>query len=373
MLLRLRVAFRKEFVQFFRSVVLVVLVLYVFAEPVLCGFALTMDLRGLPLLIVDQDQSRASRALAERFRITPYFTARFADGAANPDLELERGTAELVVVIPAGFARALDRRAPASVQLLADGTYSNFAELALARASAVVAADDASVQPQSILRGGNTGLPAIVNRVRMWYMPGLEYTHEEMLAMLAISALMLGVLLPAAAIVREKEAGTLEQLLVTPLRPGELVVAKLMPMGLLMLVGLAIGVLEARLVFGTHLRGNLSLFFVLSGLMLFTSMGLGACVGAVARNLLQTLLLTFAALFTLGFLSGTVVPVANMPLPLQWLSYVSPIRYYLPIATDILFKGQGFEAVATNAVALGVYGVVLMAVGARQLRRTFAS
>jgi ABC-2 type transport system permease protein len=212
----------------------------------------------------------------------------------------------------------------------------------------------------------------ILNRVRMWYMPGLEYTHEQMLAMLGISALLLGVLLPAAAIVREKEAGTLEQLMVTPLRPVELVIAKLVQMGLLMMIGLVIGVAEARLVFGTHMRGTPVLFFGLSVLMLFTSMGLGAYIGAVARNLPQTLLLTFFVLFTLGFLSGTIVPVANMPLILQWLSYLSPIRYYLPIATEILSKGLGFEYVAPNAIALGVYGLVLMTIGASQLRRTFA-
>jgi ABC-2 type transport system permease protein len=370
---RLRAAFRKEFVQFFRSTVLVVLVLYAFAEPVLCGLALTMDVRNLPLLVVDQDRSSASRSLAERFRIAPYFAYTYADGGVDPDQALEKGDAALVLVIPRGLAAALGRGEPASVELLADGTYSNFAALALADATQIVSNYNVSVRTNAAVRGGGSGgLGMIVNRVRMWYMPGLEYTHEQMLAMLGISALLLGVLLPAAAIVREKEAGTLEQLMVTPLRPVELVIAKLVPMGLLMMVGLVIGVAEARLVFGTHMRGNLSLFFGLSVLMLFTSMGLGAYIGAVARNLLQTLLLTFFVLFTLGFLSGTIVPVANMPLILQWLSYLSPIRYYLPIATEILSKGLGFEYVAPNAIALGVYGLVLMTIGARQLRRTFA-
>ena len=373
MVLRLRAAFRKEFVQFFRSTVLVVLVLYAFAEPVLCGLALTMDVRNLPLLVVDQDRSTASRSLAERFRIAPYFAYTYADGAVDPDHALEKGDAALVLVIPRGLAVALDRAQPASVELLADGTYSNFAALALADATQIVNDYNVGLRTTASIRGGESGgFGMILNRVRMWYMPGLEYTHEQMLAMLGISALLLGVLLPAAAIVREKEAGTLEQLMVTPLRPVELVIAKLVPMGLLMMIGLVIGVAEARLVFGTHMRGNPVLFFGLSVLMLFTSMGLGAYIGAVARNLLQTLLLTFFVLFTLGFLSGTIVPVANMPLILQWLSYLSPIRYYLPIATEILSKGLGFEYVAPNAVALGVYGLVLMTIGASQLRRTFA-
>jgi ABC-2 type transport system permease protein len=202
-------------------------------------------------------------------------------------------------------------------------------------------------------------------------MPGLEYTHYQMVSMLGITVLWLGVLLPAAGIVREKEAGTLEQLMVSPLRPWEFVAAKLVPMGALMVLGVAIGLAEARLLFGTPIRGSVLLFFGAS-LLLFAVMGLGAYVGAVARNLQQTLLLTFALLFPMIFLSGTVVPVESMPAWLGWLAYLSPVRFYLPIAQSVLFKGVGLEPLALNAAALAVYGVVAMAVGVGRLRRVLA-
>lgn len=371
MLLRLRVAFRKEFTQFFRARVLVVLVLYMFAEIANCAVALTMDVRNLPLWVVDRDGTSASRALGERFRIAPYFAYQRVEGGVDPSAALESGEAALVLVIPPGFARALDRGEVARVQLLADGTYSNVAQLALAYAGEIVQDYGADVRSDRVERSGRMELlPAVVNRVRLWYMPGLEYSHSQMVSMLAISALILGVLLPAAGIVREKESGTIEQLLVSPLRPGELVVAKLAPMGALMLVGLGIGLLEAWLLFGTPMRGSLWLFFGLSLLLFFTSMGLGAWVGAVARNLQQTLLLTFALLFPMLFLSGTVVGIENMPVAMQWLTYLSPLRFYLPIAKGILFKGVGLDVLAGNAAALAIYGVVVMAVGVRQLRRT---
>ena len=369
-LLRLRVAFRKEFTQFFRSKVMVILVLYVFAETALCAWALTMDIRALPLVVVDQDQSSASRALSERFRVAPYFSYRPWDGSVSPGALLDHGQAQEVIVIPSGFARELDRQQVVSIQVLADGTYSNFAQLALAYTNEIVDSYSAQVHSESLLRSGQSALgPQIVNNVRVWYMPDLSYTHSQMVSMVAISALILGVLLPAAGIVREKESGTIEQLLVSPLRPWELVVAKLLPMGTLMLLGLSIGLLEARFLFGTPMRGSILLFYAMSLLLFFTSMGIGAYIGAVAHNLQQTLLLTFALLFPMLFLSGTVVPVDSMPQAMQWLTYVSPLRFYLPIAKAILFKDVGFAAVAANAAGLALYGVLLMSIGVSRLRR----
>jgi ABC-2 type transport system permease protein len=373
MLPRLLVAVRKEFSQFFRSRALVLLVLYVFAETANCGWALSMDVRGLPLLVVDQDGSSASRALGEHFRIAPYFAYRRAEGAETPETALESGAAALVLVIPSGFARTLDRGEPARVQLLADGTYSNISRLALGYANEILEQHTTSIRVGWAAGDGATGLPpTIVNRVRLWYMPGLEYTHWQMVSMLGISSLILGILLPAAAIVREKEAGTLEQVLVTPLRSGELVAAKLLPMGLLMVVGLLIGLIEARWLFGVPVRGSLALFFGLSFLLFFAAMGMGAVIGALAHNLLQTLLLTFALLFPMLFLSGTVAPIDNMPAVMQWLTYLSPLRYYLPLAEGVLFKGVGLEVLAPNAIALGAYGLLLMTIGVRQLRRALA-
>ncbi len=372
MLLRLRVAFRKEFVQFFRAKVLVVLVLYTFAEIANCAWALTMEVRDLPLLVIDQDRTSASRALAERFRAAPYFAYRYAETPVDPAAAIAAGT-QLALVIPPGFARTLDRGDPAPVQLLADGTYSNFSQLALGYANDLLQAYTVGVRAEWATRTGASGsLPSIVENVRLWYMPGLAYAHKQMVSMLGISALILGVLLPAAAIVREKESGTLEQLLVTPLGSGEFVVAKLVPMGLLMVVGVGIGLLEARLLFGVPMRGSVWLFFGLSLLLLFASTGLGAYVGAVTNNLLQTLLLTFALLFPMTFLSGTIAPIDTMPPAMQWLTLLSPLRFYLPVAEGVLFKNVGLEVLAPNALALGAYGVLLMGIGVRQVRRAMA-
>lgn len=374
MLLRLRAAFHKEFIQFFRAKALVFLVVYMFAEIANCGWALSMDVRNLPLVVVDHDQTSASRALGERLRIAPYFAYHRAEGGADPAHLLASGEAALVLVIPPGFGRDLDRGEHVRVQLLADGTYSNISVLAIGYTSEILEAYNANLHGEWTFRdAARPGLlPLIVHYVRIWYMPGLEYTHWAMVGMIGISVLMLGVLLPAAAIVREKEAGTLEQLLVTPLRPGELIVAKLVPMGLMMVIGLVIGLVEAHWLFGTPVRGSLWLFLGISLLLLFASMGLGAYVGALAHNLLQTLLVTFALLFPMIYLSGTIARIDSMPLAMQWLAYASPLRYYLPLAEGVLFKGVGLEVLAAGVAGLGAYGALLMGAGVWQLRRALA-
>jgi ABC-2 type transport system permease protein len=141
-------------------------------------------------------------------------------------------------------------------------------------------------------------------------------------------------------------------------------------MGLLMVIGLAIGLLEGLWLFGMPVRGSVWLFFGLSLLLLFTSMGLGTYIGAVARTLQQTLLLTFALLFPMIFLSGTIVPLESMPVPMQWLTYLSPLHYYLPIAKGVLLKGVGLDMLAQSALGLAAYGLLLMAIGVRRLRRS---
>ncbi len=370
---RLRVAFRKEFTQFFRSKVLVILVLYVFAEGDVCAWALTFDIRNMPLAVVDQDQSSASRALSERFRIAPYFAYEAWDGSLDPGQLIDRGQAQLVVIIPSGFARSLYRGEAAPIQVLADGTFSNFAELAMGNVNDIVAGYSNQVRSDFQLRAGQSGVwPHVVNDFRLWYMPSLNYTHFAMVSMLAISVLMLGMLLPAAGIVREKEAGTIEQVLVSPLRPWEFIVAKLVPMGALMLVGLGIGLAEARFMFGTPMQGSLLLFDAMSVLLFFAAMGLGTLIGAAARNLQQTLLAGFALMFPMAFLSGTVMPVSSMPPAMQLISYVSPLRFYLPIAQGILFKGVGLGAVAANAAGLVVLGALMMTTGVLRVRKTLA-
>ena len=367
---------RKEFIQFFRDRALVLLILYTFVEIAICGWALTLDVRNMATAVYDGDNTAESRALVDRFAALEGFrlVARVEDPATIDGL-MDRGRVQFALVIPRGFAEALRRGETAQVQVIVDGTNSSIAGQALAMTAGLLRDYNQQVMTRRVQRAGVGRyrlLPRVENLIRIWYMPQLKYVHFIMLTMLTISVLILGVLVPAAAIVREKEAGTFEQLMMTPIRGAELIAAKIVPMILLKLVGLTIGVLMSLWLFGVPLRGNVFLFYGISVLMFMSSSGIGVFLGTVARNMQQTLMLAFFILFPLAFLSGTVVPISNMPPFLQWFTYLSPLRYYVEVTLGIFLKGVGLDILWPQALALTAYGLVLMGISTLRFRKSLA-
>lgn len=373
---RLTGLMRKEFTQFLRDKALVLLILYTFVEIAICGWALTLEVRDMPTAIYDADRSAESRTLIESFgRLDSFTLVERVGNPARLDAMMDGGDIQFALVIPAGFSRDLQAGTPTSVQLLLDGSNSNIAGQALADANGLLRQYNQRVTLQRVGRSGLSGhsfLPQVQNLVRVWYMPQLKYVHFIMLTMLAIAVLLLGVLVPAAAIVREKEAGTFEQLMITPISGAELIIAKIVPMLLLKLVGLTVGVAMSLWLFGVPLRGSLPLFYAVSVLMFLSSSGIGVLMGTVANNMQQTLLLAFFILFPLAFLSGTMVPIDNMPPFLQGLTYLSPLRYYVEATLDIFLKGVGMEIIWPQALALAAYGLLLLVASALRFRRNLA-
>ncbi len=373
---RLMGLMRKEFIQFFRDKALVLLILYTFVEIAICGWALTLEVRNLPTAVYDGDRSAESQALVEAFvqRESFRLVERLEDPAAVDRL-MDRGEVQFALIIPAGFSQDLRAGRSAKVQIVVDGSNSSIAGQALADASDLLREYNAQVVLAQTTRGGpgkQQLLTRVKNQIQVLYMPQLKYVHFIMLTMLAISVLLLGVLVPAAAIVREKEAGTFEQLMITPITGAELITAKIVPMVLLKLVGLTIGVAMSMWIFGVPLRGSLLLFYAISVLMFLSSSGIGVLMGTIARNMQQTLLLAFFILFPLAFLSGTIVPVQNMPRLLQWLIYLSPLRYYVEVTLGIFLKGVGLEVLWPQTLALLLMAAVLLSTGVLRLRRSLA-
>jgi|Deesub1362A_J573_1020465.scaffolds.fasta_scaffold01543_6 ABC-2 type transport system permease protein len=373
---RLRGLMGKEFIQFFRDKMLVLLVLYTFIEIAICGWALTLEVRDLPTAVHDGDRTPQSRELIQAVgRMESFELIALVENPRALDALLDDGQVGMALVIPAGFGRDLQAGRPTRVQILLDGSNSSLASQALADVSALLRDYNNQLVVQRLQSGGGLAaglLPRVQNIVRIWYMPQLKYVHFIMLTMLAISVLLLGVLIPAAAIVREKEAGTFEQLMVTPIRGMELVAAKIVPMITLKLVGLSLGVAMSMWIFDVPLRGSLLLFYAISLLMFLSSSGIGVLIGTLARNMQQTLLLAFFILFPLAFLSGTMVPVSNMPLALQWLTYLSPLRFYVEATLGIFLKGVGIAILWPQAAALAIYGLTLLGVSTLRFRSNLA-
>jgi ABC-2 type transport system permease protein len=369
---RLRALLRKEFVQFFRDYAMVVLVLYIFLEIALCAWALTLDVRGVPIAVYDLDRSPASRTVIERLARSESFQLEDVLTSNQAVAEhLDRGLARLVVIIPPDFARDLAQGRTAKVQLVTDGSDSYTATLATAYSTEVIQGYAGEVL------AGRLGLPAsqlallpqVRTESRVWYDPALNFTHFNALVMVALAIPFVAILVTAGATVREKEAGTLEQLMVTPIRPWEFMLAKIIPIAVLSLVGLGSSVAIATWGFGAPLRGNLALFFAISVLAFFASAGLGVAIATVSRNLQQALLLGFFVLFPLAFLSGVLTPTNNMPLVLQYLSLLNPVRYFVTITIGIFMKGVGLETLWPQVASLAVLGAAIFALSLFRWRR----
>jgi ABC-2 type transport system permease protein len=372
---RLSSIIKKEFIQFFRDKALVLLVIYIFLEVAICGWALFLDVKNLPTAVYDLDKSALSREIIQKFSSTENFAVKYyLNDYKSIDKLLDSGQATLAIVIPQNFSATIMQGQTAKIQLLVDGSNSNTATLALGYASTIIRGFSESIE---IKRMGLTEsqleqIPTVSNLITAWYEPGLNVTHFVLISMVAIAALFTGVLLAAGAVIREKEAGTLEQLLVTPIKPHELLLAKILPMGILKMVGLVIGVSIAVFMFGVPVRGSLILFLLLSTFLFFAAMGIGVYVGTISKNMQQALLLCFFILFPVMFLSGTIVPISSMPKLLQWLSYLSPLRYYMDIIIGIFLKGVGISTLWKQTLGLAVIGFLIFVISSNKFRRRIA-
>jgi ABC-2 type transport system permease protein len=366
---------RKEFIQFFRDRMLLILILWIFAEVALCGYALGFEVKHISTVVYNSDRSQASRQLLNKLNGSPYFDLNYyVDGYSQLTDLIDRGQAVMGIVIPSDYSGDLKRGSPAKVQLIADGSDSTTASMALGYATRIIQSHSQNIALEriSLPAGEPGGSPGVVNQLRVWYMPELKYSHFIMIAMIAIAGFMLAILLPAAAIVREKEAGTLEQLMVTPIRPFELILAKVLPMATLKVVGLGIGVAEALLLFGTPFRGNAALFLALSIVFMLSSMGLGVLISTWCRNFQQALLSSFFILFPIMFLSGTMAPVESMPKVLQLFAYANPLTYYVQISVGIFLRGAGFGTLWPQTLAMVAFGVATFGLGLFMFRRSLS-
>lgn len=349
---------RKEFAQFFRDKIMLFIVLWLYTvEIVICPLALTFDVRNSPLAVVDHDRTPASRALVQRFTATDAFDFVAAlDRESDAEDWLDRGAASLVLVLPPGLQRALVRGEPASYQVLIDGSNSNVAANLRAyvhHINALYLRDRFGTESVAI-----NGLQAVT---RVWYNPEQSSTLFMALSMLALAGMMVGTALPAASLVREKEQGTIEQLLVTPIRTWQLFLAKTLPPLIMCLLAIFPGVLLATWLFDVPMRGNFGFFLLQSAIFLESAIALGVFIGVYSQTLQQALLLSFFGLFPILFLSGTVTPIESMPAFLQALSALSPLRYYMDILLGVFLKGAGWRELWPQTLALALIAMTLFA------------
>jgi ABC-2 type transport system permease protein len=332
----------------------------------------------MPLTVVDADRSQASRALISKLSTSEHFDLyAVLDSQAGLESLFDRGETRMGLVIPPGFERDLSRGDTARVQVIADGSDANTAAVAIGYAGQIIGAHSRRIELQRLgvsdaERTALARLPVVVNRIQARYDPDLRFTNFLMVVMVAAVIPFLGVLLVAVSIVREKVSGTMEQLLVTPLYPWELIAAKLVPLGIVKMVGLAAGIAITIWGFDVPLRGSLGLYFVLSILAFIVAAGLGVAVGTVTNTMQQALLLGFFVILPMMFLAGMMSPLENMPAALQWLSLLNPLRYYVAITLGVFLKGVGLDVLWPQVLGLAALGVIIFSASLARFRRSLA-
>jgi len=324
------------------------------------GYAATTDVHHVPIVIVDGDRTSTSRALLERFSASRYFdVVREEAHPADVDDDLARGRAWLAIVIPRGFETAVlgsGAAADRTVQVLADGTDANSSGVALAYAAGLVGEFNGVLAVAQGVRP-----PAIDARVRVWFNPGLESRYFMVPGVLALLLLLVTTNLSAMAIVRERELGTLEQLNVTPLRNIELILGKLLPYGLIGFLDVLLVIAVAVLWFEVPLRGSLTLLIGSSVVYLVCTFGLGLFISTVSSTQQQAMMTAvFFVIIPMMYLSGFIFPIENMPEPIQAITYLIPLRYFLVIVRGIFLKGVGLEVLWPQLGALAIWGAVVL-------------
>jgi ABC-2 type transport system permease protein len=338
------------------------------------GYAATTDVRDVPVLIVDGDRTAASRELISRFEASRNFTiADTVTTVAEIEPYLEHGTAWLALAIPAGYGDEVAAGRPVTVQVVADGSDANSTTVALGYATNLISGYAQDLQQTAGSTGTSGGGGTIDARIRVWFNPQLESRHFMIPGVLALVLLVVTTNLAAMAIVREKELGTLEQLNVTPLRRWELIVGKLLPYGFIGLVDVLLVVAVAVLWFQVPLRGSFALLFAMCVLYVLCTLALGLFISTISNTQQQAMMTaTFFFLTPMIYLSGFIFPIENMPATIQPLTRVIPLTYFLVIVRGIFLKGIGLDLLWPQALALGTWGLVVLALAVVRSRKRAA-
>jgi ABC-2 type transport system permease protein len=361
---------RKEFIQISRDPrTLVIALLIPVMQLFMLGYAATNDVRNLPMAVFDQDRSTAARDLLAAFRASDYFLISYDVDSENEIRELiEQGDARVGLVIPPDFGADIQAERQTEVMFIFDGSDATGAKTALAAAQQIGNQHATDILMTRLKRAGLATMvqSPIEIRTQVWYNPDLEDAYFMIPGLIGQILYTITAILTAVAIVRERERGTIEQLIVTPIRPWELIVGKITPYVLIALFDTLEALFIGSWWFGVPIRSNIGLVLVLSGLFLITSLGIGLLASTIAKTQQEAMITVFATMLPAIMLSGYLFPIEAMPQWLQWISAAIPLTYYLNIIRALLLKGVGVAAIRNEILMLIFFSVVL--IGAASLR-----
>ena len=369
---RLLSIIRKEFIQIFRDPRTLALILVMpIIQLFLLGYAATTNVKNVPIAVWDQSRSPESRSLLDAFRAADYFTISF-EVHSQEEIQtlIEQGDIRGALVIPPDYARKL-LEGNAQVSMILDGSDATVGSTALSTAKLIGQSHSIKVLTEQAARQGRAAAvqsPLDV-RTQVWYNPDLRSAYFMIPGVIGMVLYAIMAMLTATAVVRERERGTIEQLIVTPIRSWELIVGKVMPYVILGFFDLAEVLLIGHFWFDVPIRSNLFLVVGTAGLLLLSSLGIGLFASTIANTQQEALLTVFVTILPGVFISGFLFPLEAMPRFLQIVSYAIPLRYYLVIVRSLLLKGVGFAALQNEIISLALFGVIIMGAAALRFRK----
>ncbi|MBV8084611.1 MAG: ABC transporter permease [Chloroflexi bacterium] len=370
---RLLAVIRKELIQIRRDRTTLALVIGIpVAELLMFGYALNTVTDHLPLVVYDQSRSAASRDFATAFQNTGYFDlAGAVNSAPEAQRAIDAGRAKAALIIPPSFGDDVLSGSAASAQLLIDGSDPNVAQTALFTGGLVAGVKSNSAADAVLSRLGRMpNTMSIDLRPVVLYNPRMLSVDFMVPALIGLIVQLQGVLLTAFAVVRERERGTLEQLVVSPVKPLELLLGKLLPNVVLATFSIALALLIARLLFGVESAGSVPLLFVLTMPFLFSAVGIGLMISVAARNQAQALQLTMFTFLPSVLLSGFVFAREGMPGVFQAVSLAIPMTYYLQILRGVILKGVGWSVLWPQFAALSTFALAVLGLAVARFRKT---
>jgi ABC-2 type transport system permease protein len=366
----------KEFIQVFRDRQSRMIV---FVTPViqlmLFGYAVSTDVRHVATAVLDRDNTVASRGLLDRFVSSGYFTiTHHVDSEREAEALLDEGAAACAIILYAGFEADLDAGHTARVQVLLDGSDSNTASIVGSYTAEIAATYSRSVLLDRLTRSvGAVRAPGGVTLdLRSWFNENLDSRNFYVPGVMASLVAIISLMLTSMAVVREKEIGTMEQIIATPMRQVEFIIGKTIPFAIIGYIDVLIIIVVGVYWFGVPMRGSLALLLLAMTLYLMSTLGAGLLISTICNTQQQAMMTTILFINPVMMLSGFIFPIANMPTVIQWITYLNPLRYILVIIRGIFLKGVGLDVLWTQYLALFLLGSAALFIATRRFHKTVA-
>lgn len=376
MWMRLSRIIKKEFLQLRRDRgMLPMIFILPMVQLIMFGYVISTDIKHLSMVVVDHDKTARSRALVAGFSNAGYFDINYyADNEARIRDRLDSGDAIIGLHIPRGFAQSIAAGRTAVVQVIIDGSESNASSVARNYANLIIGRQSNALVQAKIrtVAGLGTRPPTVDPRIRVLFNPDMKSVNFLVPALMAFILTISTISLTSEAIVRERDQGTLEQLIVTPVRRAELILGKTVPYTIVGFIQITIVFIVGVAWFKVPFRGNIFFLYATCMLFVITSLGQGLLISTISRTRQQAMLTTMFMIFPAMLLSGFVFPVENMPKAIQVISYAVPLRYFMVIVRAIFLKGAGLRTLWPQVVALAIFGAVIFTASVARFQKKFS-